>query len=398
MIRYKLPAKWMRYDPLALVNELTDAKAAVMSLKTIPFQRTWAEALQQVQLKFEVAGTSRIEGADFTDRELDVAMNATAQDLITRSQKQAHAAVQTYRWIAGLQDDRPIDAALIQEVHRRIVTGADDDHCPPGQIRRSDQNVTFGVPPHRGAEGGKECEEAFNQLSEVIQREFKDHDLLIQSLALHYHFAAIHPFLDGNGRTARALEALVLQRSGLRDALFIAMSNYYYDEKTNYLETLGNVRSRDHDLTPFLAFGLRGIATQCNRLFAVIRTNIAKEMFRNLMHDLFGRLQTPKKRVIAKRQIEILNLLLREESMQWTELIRRAESVHKSLTNPLKALVRDVNYLRSLGAVHVWRMSDEPNATILIQINLEWPAQITETDFFEITKKFPKAKPHSLVL
>ena len=145
MIHYELPERWLLYSPLDLVEPLTDAKAAVTSLKTIPFQRTWAEALQQVQLKFEVAGTSRIEGADFTERELDAAMSQTPEELITRSQKQAHAAVQTYRWIASLEDDRPIDADLIRDVHRRIITGADDDHCPPGEIRRQDQNVTFGA-------------------------------------------------------------------------------------------------------------------------------------------------------------------------------------------------------------------------------------------------------------
>jgi Fic family protein len=41
----------------------------------------------------------------------------------------------------------------------------------------------------------------------------------------------MHPFLDGNGRTARALEALMLQRTGLRDTLLIAMSNYSYEQK-----------------------------------------------------------------------------------------------------------------------------------------------------------------------
>jgi Fic family protein len=40
-------------------------------------------------------------------------------------------------------------------------------------------------------------------------------------------FAAMHPFADGNGRTARALEALLLQRAGLREACFIPMSNYF---------------------------------------------------------------------------------------------------------------------------------------------------------------------------
>lgn len=397
MIHYELPDRWMSYDPLALVQSLTDAKAAVMSLKTIPFQRTWAEALQKVQLKFEVAGTSRIEGADFTDKELDAALNATPQELITRSQKQAHAAVQTYRWIAGLEDDRPIGGELIREVHRRIVTGADDDHCPPGQIRSADNNVTFGIPPHRGAEGGEECARAFEKLSEAIQREFRHHDPLIQALALHYHFAAIHPFLDGNGRTARALEALVLQRSGLRDALFIAMSNYYYDEKKTYLETLGQVRAQAHDLTPFLLFGLKGIATQCGRLFEVIRANIAKEMFRNLMYDLFDRLQTPKKRVIAMRQIEILKLLLKIDTVEWPEFSRMAAGIHRTLSKPEMALVRDINYLRELGAVRVWR--DAPDSPrIFLRINLEWPAQITETEFFEKTRRFSKAKPHSLAL
>jgi Fic family protein len=395
MIRYVMPDQWMRYDRIALIDNLTNAKAAVMSLKALPFQRTWAIALQQVQLKFEVAGTSRIEGADFTDKELDAALDASPQALITRSQKQAHAAVQTYRWIEGLEDDRPIDAGLICEVHRRIVTGADDDHCPPGEIRRADQNVTFGAPQHRGAEGGQDCERAFQRLSEVTQHEFKDHDPLIQALALHYHFAAIHPFLDGNGRTARALEALVLQRAGLREALFIAMSNYYYDEKASYLANLGDVRAQGHDLTSFLNFGLKGIAIQCGRLFDVIRTNIAKEMFRNLMYDFFDRLQSPKKRVIRKRQIEILKLLLRLEHVEWVEFSKTADGIHKSLRKPLMALIRDINYLRALGAIFVTR---DDKDLIHIRINLDWPAQITETEFFEISRKFPKAKPHSLNL
>jgi len=68
------------------------------------------EALQEIQLKREVAGTSRIEGADFTDRELDAALKQeTTEQLLTRSQKQAHAAMKAYKWIVTLPKDRPID-------------------------------------------------------------------------------------------------------------------------------------------------------------------------------------------------------------------------------------------------------------------------------------------------
>ena len=57
----------------------------------------------------------------------------------------------------------------------------------------------------------------------------------------------MHPFLDGNGRTARALEALMLQRAGLRDTAFVAMSNDYYEEKQGFLSILAEVRQKRHD-------------------------------------------------------------------------------------------------------------------------------------------------------
>src|SRR5213593_2117372 len=99
MITYERPVGWITYDPMKISAALAEAKASMLSLKTIPYQRRWVERLQQIQLKREVAGTSRIEGADFTDRELDAAMRETPEQLKTRSQRQAHAAVQTYRWI-----------------------------------------------------------------------------------------------------------------------------------------------------------------------------------------------------------------------------------------------------------------------------------------------------------
>lgn len=394
MIRYESPKHWIRYDPAAVVNALAEAKASVLSLKTIPYQRRWVEALQKIQLKREVAGTSRIEGAEFTERELEAALRETPEQLVTRSQRQAHAAVQTYRWIAKLPNDRPINADLILEIHRRIVMDADDDHCAPGRLRSRDQNVNLGAPRHRGVEGGEECRHAFDEFTEAIQRQYADHDPLVQALAAHYHLAAMHPFLDGNGRTARVLEALLLQRAGLRDTSFIAMSNYYYDEKTEYLTTLAEVRQKEHDLTPFLIVGLKGIALQSQRLLKEIQHEISKELFRNLMLDLFTRLRTPRKRVIAERQMEILKSLLDVESMDWTDVIRHTMPLYRSLSNPLKALVRDVNHLSALGAVWVVKAEE---GRYRLGARLQWPTEITETDFFQKLRDLPKAKTSSFL-
>ena len=110
MIRYDFPKNWIQYRFPDIASELTASKAAVISLNSIPFQRSWADQLQVIQLKREISGTSRIEGAEFTEKELDAAMTETPEQLHTRSQRQARSAVETYRWIAFLPADRTIDA------------------------------------------------------------------------------------------------------------------------------------------------------------------------------------------------------------------------------------------------------------------------------------------------
>jgi hypothetical protein len=225
--------------------------------------------------------------------------------------------------------------------------------------------------------------------SAALGDEFPRHDQLIQALALHYHFAAIHPFLDGNGRTARALEALMLQRAGLRQTLFIAMSNYYYEEKAKYLEALSQCGAAGHDLTPFLMFGLKGIEQQCTRLLGEIRRNVLKALFRNAMTELFGRLRSPRKRAIAERQVAILGLLLdSDQPLLVMDIFDRMETSYASLKNPVKALLRDVTYLVDLNAVTMKRKDED----YLLTINLDWATEITESEFFKQMKGMPRPK------
>ena len=389
MIKYLFPDNWAKYDPNRIIENLTKALSAVLSLSNTPYQRNWVEQLQIVQLKREVAGTSRIEGADFTDRELDAAMSETPEQLFTRSQKQAKAAVKTYRWIQDLPRDHPIDANLIFQIHRLLVTDADDDHCAPGTLRANGENVIFGIPPHRGADGGDECKKAFNELCRAMNQEYKGHNELVQALAFHYHFAAMHPFRDGNGRTARALEALMLQRIGLRDSLFIAMSNYYYEEKSKYLSTLAAVRSQAHDLTEFLIFGLKGIELQCNKLFEEIKKNVLKALFTNIMHDLFNRMKNKRKSIIAKRQIVLLKLLLEKEHYELSKVVQETSSAYSGIKNPYPALIRDLNGLIHLEAIYAKRIEKDD---FMIHIKLEWPMKITESEFFKTVKTMPKRK------
>jgi Fic family protein len=395
MIRYELPKRWTLFDPGRVQTALVEAKAAVRVLQMLPYQRSWVDKLQEMQLKREVAGTSRIEGAEFTEKELDEAIRSdvTPGELITRSQRQAHSAMQAYRWIGNLPGDRPISSDLIREVHRRIVTGCDDDHCPPGVLRGRDHNVTFGVPMHRGVEGGPVCEEAFASLLQAFQKEIQELDPLLQALALHYHLAAMHPFLDGNGRTARAAEALILQRAGLTDRAFIAMSNYYYDEKPEYLHVLSETRAGGHDLTPFLLFGLRGIRRQCEILTAEIRKQMQKALYRDTMYNLFGRLKTKRRRVIGERQIEILKVLLSEDRIDPVEIYYKIQRLYAPVKDSSTAFLRDLWGLSEINAINLnFQFDPERLNERSVSINLNWPQEIDESEFLRRIRTMPKGR------
>jgi Fic family protein len=391
VIHYQAPQSYLLYDKFRVVDALLEAKASVIALTTLPYQKTWAQNLQEMELKREVAGTSRIEGADFTEREFAVAIDDSASEVgMTRSQRQARAAINAYRWIGKLDPAAPVTIDLVKQIHRRMVSGCDDDHCEPGQFRRSGENVIFGTPRHRGAEGGKECESAIELLIGAVQSEFRAHDPLIQALAFHYHFGAIHPFQDGNGRTARAMEALMLRRAKLNDSLFISMSNYYYEEKDEYLAALTKARSLEFDLTEFLEFGLKGVATNCKRMLAEVNRHVAKSLFREVMAQMYGRLKSTRKRALAERQMAILDRLLDlDDPIDYLELFSILEARYNKLKSPMITYVRDLNHLSGLGAI---RVSKTKSNQFLVKIHLTWGTDVTATSFYEELANMPRAK------
>jgi hypothetical protein len=97
---------------------------------------------------------------------------------------------------------------------------------------------------------------------------------------------------------------------------------------------------------------------------------------------------------VSGRHVQLLTLLLDEGNLTLAELTRRTAHIYL-VKNPTKALVRDLNYLISLQAITHERL-DGPRGFIL-RINLEWPAQITETEFFRRVKEMPKGKVHGFL-
>lgn len=79
---------------------------------------------------------------------------------------------------------------------------------------------------------------------------------LIKALIIHFYFVYIHPFNDGNGRTARALTYMYLLKSGYHFFKFFSISSILKEFRGNYYKAIKNVEDYDNDLTYFLEFYL----------------------------------------------------------------------------------------------------------------------------------------------
>ena len=383
---YTLPQRWMSYETTAILDQLIEARSAAGVLNRLPYLQQWIEQVHEEQLRLEAAGTSRIEGAEFTDEEQEIALaSQVPPDVdLTRSQRQLRAADATYRWLRSQPTDQPITTELVLDIHRRMVTGCDDDRCEPGALRPADWNVTFGTPRCRGAEGGDQCQVAFGGLCAAIAGEFRQHDGIIQALAAHYHIGAMHPFGDGNGRTCRALEAFMLRQAGVSGLVMVSLSNYYHEHKDGYLAAMAESRHKGHDLTPFLRFALPAVSARCNAVADSIADHNRRTLFRQFAQSLFGKLYSPRRRVLAERQLHILETLLDSPTPDSGDLFLRTVSEYRNLKYPGRAWSRDVFYLLDLGAIRIERNR-------IITLNLDWPQQLSESELLDRYENLPSA-------
>lgn len=83
-------------------------------------------------------------------------------------------------------------------------------------------------------------------------------DPLIRMAACHYHFEAIHPFIDGNGRTGRILNTLMLVESGFIDAPILYLSRFILSHRERYYALLSDVTYRTA-WEPWIEFMLEGL-------------------------------------------------------------------------------------------------------------------------------------------
>ena len=195
----------------------------------------------------------------------------------------------------------PISIRLLNDAHRRLMSGVRGATKQPGEIRRS-QNWIGGSRPGNAVFVPPSPTRVPELLSALEKYIHADDDLppLIRAGLVHVQFETIHPYLDGNGRIGRLLISLLLQHWGLLRAPSLYLSLFFKRHRAEYYRRLDAVRTQG-DWEGWTDFFLDGVATIADEA-----VTSARDIFAIVGEDRAGLLASDTASVSAVRLFEEL--------------------------------------------------------------------------------------------
>lgn len=161
--------------------------------------------------------------------------------------------------LAAIQDGEPFSQSLIRNLHRTLLEGVRGSTSHPGQFRQ--RQVQIGRPARFVPPPPLYLPDLLDNFEQQARRVERIYDPLVEAFLMHYQFTVIHPFEDGNGRVGRMLLALMIARwCGLSNP-WLYMSEYFDDNKDQYLTGLLRV-STHNDWQGWIGFCLQGVVVQ----------------------------------------------------------------------------------------------------------------------------------------
>jgi Fic family protein len=161
------------------------------------------------------------------------------------------------RWIQGNRN-KPLSREVVLHLHKLVtentLEGDDINFC--GKFR----NDKVYIGPHEGVDH-RLIESAVDEMLELTTNNRRYFHPLVKGILIHYFIGYIHPFFDGNGRTARALFYYKAMRSELNYVELLSVSAYLKEHGKQYEKAFQKVKENDYDITYFIDFCLDSMAS-----------------------------------------------------------------------------------------------------------------------------------------
>jgi len=250
----------------------------------------------------------------------------------------------------------------ILELNRIICKDLDNlaDDAVPGQLRTHGVSVAnyVGAP-------AEDCEYLINRLCAWLKQleadapaGFEFQVSVVSAVLAHLYLAWIHPFGDGNGRTARMVEFQLLAKARMPDVSAHLLSDHYNRTRTRYLSVLDRAsKVQPYDTKPFIRYALQGLLDGLREQVDMIKAQQMIVTWENFVHEKFHHETSPAAR---RRRHLVLSLPVGEITS--TADVRRlnAELAEEYAGHTQKMINRDLNSLQEMGLVIRTRSGVQP--------------------------------------
>lgn len=250
----------------------------------------------------------------------------------------------------------PLTRDWIEDANRIVLAGL-EDHLEEGVVPGEVPTFSVGVARYPGAPR-EDCRFLLERLCDWLEEDAAWPDLerhlgsaiavaMLRAILAHLYIAWIHPFGDGNGRTARLTEFLILARAGVPSPATHLLSNHYNLTRADYyrqLDRSSRANGGRGDALGFIVYSLQGLLDgleeQC-RYVEGVQSWLAWE------HYVYWRFRLHPRSPAMNRRREVVLVLGRHGEAARKRDIPDLAPVLARLysTKTAKTLTRDLNWL-----------------------------------------------------
>lgn len=358
-IRFTLDLRAAPPDLWALLGQAT-ARCEQIAGAALPPGN--AEELGKLYLAKGVQATTAIEGNTLSEEQIRARVEGSldlppSQEYLGREVDNVIIACNAIT--SALLDEAtvPLDPEAIKAFNRQVLDGL-ESHLADGVVPGEIPIRAVGVGRYRGAPR-EDCEFLLDRLCRWLEEPQPEITLLgderasqtataiLHAIIAHLYIAWIHPFGDGNGRTARLIEFMLLVRAGIPLTSAQLLSNHYNLTRAEYyrqLDRASRANGGRGDPIGFVRYALRGFVDgldeQCRHIRAV-QLSIAWE------HFVFRQFRAERRSPALNRRRELALALTGQNAPVPRRNVRHLNTALAELYagKTDKTVTRDLNWL-----------------------------------------------------
>jgi cell filamentation protein, protein adenylyltransferase len=345
--------------PWTFWNHVGEAHSKCLHLSRTPLPPALARKMERVYLAKGALASAAIEGNSLSEEQAYAAVEGKLE--LPQSQGYLQQELENViNAIANIETEIhngvpfKITPERLRELNKEILTDLEvEDHVVPGAFRT--KGVAIGT-VYKGAPA-VDCEflvqsmcdwlngEGFNRNGDDPAEGFL-YGLLKAAIA-HVYIAWIHPFGDGNGRTARLVEFGILATAGIPSVAAHLLSNHYNATRSNYYRQLDHASKSGGDLVPFLAYAAEGFVGELQQQLNNVHELIVQATWVNYVYSMF-----PDRTLTARRQRDLVLALPSTELAPRAKLSTLTPELAQAYANKKsKTVTRDLNALERLELI-----------------------------------------------